>query len=180
MYINQNPFNLNELILSANSTATFQNSQNFNLLQQQQQQQQTSINSFINTTVNSSNTRPTSVSSTGSSSSVSSITSPPSTQSSSSSSLSPTGNKLTNDLYNPYNFASYYNTTLSSNTPTTTTNSTPTTTTTITSKSNTFALNTHLLNGSTLATQNYNQINDKCILFSLNYKNKNNLFDYFF
>ena len=168
MYINQNPFNLNELILSANSTATFQNSQNFNLLQQQQQQQQqqqTSINSFINTTVNSSNNRPTSVSSTGSSSSVSSITSPPSTQSSSSSSLSPTGNKLTNELYNPYNFASYYNTTLSSNTPTTTTNSTPTTTTTITSKSNTFALNTHLLNGSTLTTQNYNQINDKCIIF---------------
>ena len=147
MYINQNPFSLNDLIVSTTgSVGAFQpnsvsNTAAYNILPATASK---NANSTTNYQANKANNyclsqqsvgnltnpnRSTSVSSTGSTSSVSSTasssTSSPSSSASSSSVASSNTisyNKITNNSYNPYNFA-YYNPTL------TTTNASASTTT---------------------------------------------------
>lgn len=173
MYINQSPFNFNDLIVSTSTTGPFQQNgttatgysilpanNNCTAANASYQQANKSANGYCfaqQQSVNSnlSNNRSTSVSSTGSTSSISSNASTnsscnsTSTASSSSSPSNMSYNKLTNNNYNPYNFA-YYNPTLApTNTSTSTTTTTQYSAASNPLKTNPFVSGTQLLQNAT-------------------------------
>ena len=213
MYINQSPFNLNDLIVSTSSTGPFQHNSTtaataYGILPANnncttnasatatasyQANKNTNGYCFTQQSVNSnlSNNRSTSVSSTGSTSSVSSTASSNSSSNSSSpvaSSSSISYNKLTNNSYNPYNFA-YYNPTLTPTTTSTQYSAAAATTTPL--KSNPFVSGTQILQNATAINgmaasglgainsnanlNSFSPLNEKCLFsFKLVFFNRNN------